>query len=196
MPEKEGYGYQISELVNIRAFKTTEAVEFWEFVALALLAVLVPFLLRAPQILVGSIVNFMLVLSAVNVRGWKKITPLIVLPSLSALGGGYLFGPFTIFLAYMVPFIWAGNTILVFVFKYLYVKWKKNYWLTLGSAALLKATFLLSIALIFVQFSVLPPIFEFAMGAVQLATALIGGALAFPVTMAYRRYFSSPNGGV
>ncbi len=97
MPEKTGYGYWIVELANIRTFDTTEAVEFWEFVALALLAVLVPFLLRGLQLLVGSTVNFMLVLFAVNVRGWKKITPLIVLPILSALAGGYLFGPFTIF---------------------------------------------------------------------------------------------------
>lgn len=194
MSEKEGYAWKISGLMNLKAFETSDAVEFWEYVALSLIAVLVPFLLRGPQLLVGSTVNFMLALCAVNVRGWKKITPLIVLPSLSALAGGFLFGPFTIFLVYMVPFIWIGNTILVLVFKYLYVGNKKKYWLTLGSAAFLKAAFLFSVAFILVLSGVLPPVFLMAMGLVQLATALIGGTFAYPVTWAYRKYLMT--GGV
>ena len=171
-------------------YETSEETELVEFVGLVSIAVLVPLLFRQPQLLVGSIVNFMLVMAAINIRGWKKIIPLIVLPSVSAAVGGYLFGPFTIFLVYLIPVIWIGNAILVFVFKYLYVTKRWNYAITLPVAAALKAGFLFVTASLLIYLSVIPPIFAMAMGIMQIVTAMIAGGLAFPVNLAYRRYFS------
>ena len=180
----------VNELVNKRMYVTPEVLEYVEYAGLALIALLVPLLFRHPQLLVGSVVNFMLIMAAVNVRGWKKIVSLILLPSVAAVAGGYLFGPFTIFLIYMMPFIWVSNAILVFVFKSLYVSKRKNYLLTLPLAAGLKASFLFGIALLLFNLSVLPQMFLIAMGLVQLATALIGGLMAFSVSIVYRKYFS------
>ena len=180
----------LNRFVNQRMYETSKETELVEFVGLVSIAVLVPLLFRHPQLLVGSIVNFMLVMAAINIRGWKKIIPLIVLPSVSAAVGGYLFGPFTIFLVYLIPVIWIGNAILVFVFKYLYVTKRWNYVITLPVAAALKAGFLFVTASLLIYLSVIPPIFAMAMGIMQIVTAMIAGGLAFPVNLAYRRYFS------
>jgi hypothetical protein len=187
--EKMTYVTTLNQFVNRRMYDTSKAVEYAEFGALTAIAVLVPLLLGQPQLLVGSAVNFMLIMAAINVRGWKKILPLIVLPSVAAVAGGFLFGPFTIFLVYMVPFIWVGNAILVFVFKYLYVTKGKNYAITLLIAAGLKAGFLFATALLLINLSILPLIFAMAMGVMQIVTAIVGGFLVFPVNLAYHKYF-------
>ena len=56
--------------------------------------------------------------SSLNLKGWKLV-PVILAPALGALSRGLLFGPMTIYLIYLLPFIWIGNTILVFTFKQL-----------------------------------------------------------------------------
>jgi len=180
----------LNQFLNRRMYDTSKAVEYAEFGALTAIAVLIPLLFRHPQLLVGSAVNFMLVMTAINIRGWKRIAPLILFPSISAAVGGYLLGQFTVLLVYLIPFIWMGNAILVFVFKYLYVAKGKNYAITLLVAAALKAGFLFAIASLLIYLSVIPPSFATAMGVMQIITAIIGGAIVFPINIAYRRYFS------
>ena len=180
----------LNRLVNMRLYETSRTVEVAEFIGLAALAVLVPLLLSSNQLLAGSAVNFMLIMAAINVRGWKKIIPLIALPSISAAAFGFLFGGLTSFLFYLVPFICIGNLLILFIFKLLYVSKRNNYFTVLATAAVLKSGFLFIAALILVEFSVIPPAFLIAMGVMQLSTAMMGGVLAFPVNAAYRRYFT------
>jgi len=170
-------------------YETSKVVDIIEFSILSAVAVLIPLLLRHPQLLVGSVVNFVLIIAGINVKGWKKIIPLVVLPSVSALAGGYLFGPFTVFLMYFVPFIWIGNSILVLIFKWLYAVKRANYFVVLLIAAILKAGFLFGMAFLLVESSVVPSVFLKAMGMTQFLTALIGGSAVFPVNSLYRRYF-------
>ena len=137
-----------------------------------------PLFIGHPQAFVGIIVNAMLIASALNIKG-AKLLPVIIAPSLGALSRGILFGPFTIFLVYMIPFIWIGNTILVFSFKWLKLRLKKNYWLTLVIGSLLKSGFLFLSAYVLFLLGIIPVIFLTAMGTMQLITALAGGAAAF-----------------
>lgn len=162
-----------------------------EFFGLAFIAVFIPLVFKHPQIVVGSVVNFALIFAAINVRGVHKMLPLIVLPSISALAYGVLFGPFTIFLIYMLPFIWIGNTTLVILFKYLYVSKRINYGITLIVVALIKAGFLFGCALLLVELAVVPEVFASAMGLIQLETAVIGGLFALTVNLTYKHYMSS-----
>lgn len=179
----------LNNLVNRKVYETSKVVDIIEFSILSAVAVLIPLLLRHPQLLVGSVVNFVLIIAGINVKGWKKIIPLVVLPSVSALAGGYLFGPFTVFLMYFVPFIWIGNSILVLIFKWLYAVKRANYFVVLLIAAILKAGFLFGMAFLLVESSVVPSVFLKAMGMTQFLTALIGGSAVFPVNFLYRRYF-------
>jgi len=131
-----------------------------------------------PQIIVGVLVNTLLITSALNIKGYKLL-PVIIAPSLGALSRGILFGPFTIFLVYMIPFIWIGNAILVYAFKELNLNKKVNRWITLLAGSILKAAFLFAIAYILVKSGILPKLFLTTMGIFQFYTAILGGIIAF-----------------
>jgi hypothetical protein len=140
---------------------------------------LVPFTIGHPQLLVGSVVNATLVLAALELRSFKHIGPLILAPGLGVLSRGLVFGPFTPYLAIMLPFIWVGNAILVFGIRTLYINIKFNYVVSLAVSALAKSGFLFFVAFALVSFSLLPSLFLTTMGAIQLVTALLGGLLGF-----------------
>lgn len=141
---------------------------------------LVPFTLGHPQLLVGSIVNMVLILSALQF-GFKKTLPLLFAPSLGVLARGLVFGPFTPFLVMMLPFIWIGNAVLVLAVSKFYGVRKSNYWITLGVGVSVKSGFLFSSAYALVSLSILPSLFLATMGLDQVVTAIIGGIAAFGV---------------
>ena len=136
----------------------------------------IPFFMGHPQWLVGIIVNTSLVLAGMNLKNYKALL-VIIAPSLGVLSKGIIFGPLTIFLVYMIPFIWISNAILVYAFKYI----KTNKFLTLGIGAAMKTAFLFSAAFVMVKLSVLPSIFLTTMGLMQFYTAGVGGILALGI---------------
>lgn len=138
--------------------------------AIFTLAFCVPLLFNGSQIITGSIINTLLFISATRLS--KRMLPFIaIVPSLGAVSNGILFGPFTIYLVYFLPFIWIGNYLLMHITK------KSNTFV----AAIGKSAFLYSIAYIFVSLHIVPKIFLTAMGILQLVTALIGGIAAMGI---------------
>lgn len=130
------------------------------------------------QIIIGSLVNMIIILSAFHLKKWEAM-PLMILPTFGVLAAAKLFGVFTWKLAYMMPFIWVGNFILFALIKKLFVERKMNYTLSLPISIIAKTALLFSVAFIFVQIGALPVIFLTAMGVLQIVTALIGGAAAY-----------------
>jgi hypothetical protein len=156
-----------------------------QLVVLSVIGFFLPFILGHPQILVGVIVNTMLIVGATYLKG-HKLLPIILLPSLGVLTAGVLFGTYTVFLLYLIPLIWLGNALYVYVYKHVSFKeknWKGNI-LGVGVASILKAGVLFGATFILVQLSVLPAIFLTAMGLLQIVTALIGGILAVGIVKA------------
>jgi len=153
-----------------------------QMVLLSMIGFFLPFVLGHPQILVGIIVNAMLIVGATYLKG-HKLLPLIVLPSLGVLTAGIIFGTYTIFLLYLIPFIWIGNAIYVYMYKYfnLTKNGLKNNFLGIGVASIIKAGFLLGMTFLLVQFAIIPSVFLTAMGIIQLFTALIGGVIAVSI---------------
>jgi hypothetical protein len=165
---------QISEMKRVLVFASVSILSFF-----------VPFAFGRPQWFVGTIVNACLFLGTVY------------LPSLGVLARGLVFGPFTYFLVYFLPFIWLGNLILILAFKKIYefklrrdptssnLKNAFSKFLEVGSLiglpALAKFLFLFLIANIYFKFSIVPMLFVTTMGLNQLATALSGGLVAFLV---------------
>jgi len=166
------------EVLDSRVFRLGEKFESAEFLFFGFLAFLIPFLVGHPQLLVGVLVNAFLVAASLNLDA-KKVMGLALLPSLGAIARGMLFGPFTFALVFMVPFIWAGNVLLILAMKWLFGEKKADYFISLGAGALLKAGLLFSCAYLLLQFSLVPALFLEAMGIVQLITALAGGTVAF-----------------
>ena len=101
------------------------------------------------QIIIGSIVNTALILTALNLKGNAKILGVVAMPSVSTILGGYVFHTASVFMVYMIPAIWLGNYALVYLFKLLLIAKKKNYFLTSICAIVTK------VAIIFACFSIL-----------------------------------------
>jgi hypothetical protein len=158
-------------------FEHSARHRFMEMFVLSFLGFLIPFAVGHPQFAVGVLVNALLVRSALSLPSYRTL-PVVFTPALGALARGLLFGPFTLFLAYLVPFIWAGNFILVIAFK-LKLRYRLNYWAALLAGSAAKAVFLYSAAWILYEAGLLPVVFLSAMGLMQFATAVLGGALAY-----------------
>ena len=142
-------------------------------------AIAIPLLVSGPQLLVGSIVNCLLFLSSTRLDG-RRLILMAVLPSLAAVGHGVLFGGLTAYLIYLLPFIWAGNLMLMIIFKGLLGKW-----MGIGgvlAASMVKAGWLFLAALFLAYLKVIPMAMVGLMGFAQLVTALIGGAGVLVVT--------------
>ncbi|MBN2457881.1 hypothetical protein JXB31_01995 [Candidatus Woesearchaeota archaeon] len=167
-------------IMNRQDYKLSFNQELVEFIAYSAICFLVPFFIGHPQWVTGIIVNSALILTALNLKS-RMLLPAIMLPSLAVLSRGLIFGPFTHFLLYMIPFIWAGNTILVYTFKKLRLEKKINRFIVLliGSGA--KAIFLFSAAFVLFKLNFIPAVFLSAMGITQFYTAAAGGIVAFGV---------------
>jgi hypothetical protein len=137
-----------------------------QVVLFATAAFFLPFIFSHPQWLVGTAVNMLLAFAAYNLP-WKKALPIIMLPSIGALASGIVFGPMSFLLIYMIPFIWAGNFVLVWTLKNADTHGEifAPFW---------KAGTIFAGALCLFLLGLLPKAFLIAMGPLQLATA-IGG---------------------
>lgn len=142
--------------------------------AIPALAFFIPLFVSGPQPLTGTVVNCLLFLNVIY-SSKRNQGIIAVVPSVGALLNGILFGKFTVYLAYFLPFIWISNIILMNSFSSLKVK---NSVLRVLSSAFLKALFLFTFAFIFFKAGLVPKIFLTAMGIVQFGTALMGGILA------------------
>jgi hypothetical protein len=152
--------------------------------AISVASFFTPFLLGHPQWLVGTIVNAGLFISAIFLPK-KYFLPAAVFPSLGVLARGLVFGPFTWFLVYLLPFIWLGNFILLSTFYFL-IRANKKILLGVVLASISKFLFLFFVANLYFKFHIVPAVFLQAMGLNQLATALAGGLISFLVWKIYR----------
>lgn len=143
-----------------------------QFIILVGMATIAP--LFSQQMVAGPIINATLFIS-VMLLGIEKTILVGLIPSLIALSVGLL----PPMLAPMIPFIMAGNTLLIMVFGYLK---EKNYWLGIISASILKFIFLASTSEIVINLLLKKEIASkvaLMMSWPQLLTALIGGLLAY-----------------
>lgn len=159
--------------------------ENFEFILYSAMIFLVPFLLGHAktlplQLAVGTFVNALLVLGALYF-GMKKVLPLIIIPSIAAFATGFVFGPLSFYLLYLIPFIWAGNFIYVYLIKLLKLSQKRNYFISIIAASTAKSALLFSATFVLFTFSVVPETFLGSMGILQLITAISGGIIAFSI---------------
>lgn len=137
------------------------------------IAILVPAFLHS-QAATGPIVNAVLFLATALFA--PEIAILVgLLPSLVALSSGLLPAP----LAPMVPFIMISNTVLILSFYYLK---KKNFWLGIVGASVLKFLFLFGTSTLVINLLLkkeLAKQVSLMMNWPQFLTALAGGVIAY-----------------
>ena len=183
---------KMQEKIDILTFPLSISRHHLVFLAISLFSFFVPFLLGHPQWLVGSIVNCSLILAAIFLSE-KFFLPLSILPSIAVLLRGLIFGPFTYFLIYFLPFIWLANILLIFVFRFFYNQIKINFYffkffISLFFSAFLKFLVLTTIARLYFNFHLVPAIFLQLMGINQFITAFSGGIFAFLILYIYYGY--------
>jgi hypothetical protein len=157
-----------------------------EMILYSAIAFSFPFFLPKFQLLLGSVVNTTLVLSAFYLKG-KNVLPLIFLPSIGTLLNGVLFGPFTPYLLYLLPFIWIGNALLIGGIKLFYIKLGLNYNLSSIISIAAKTSFLFASAYILFSLNIIPQAFLIAMGLIQVITATIGCFSAYSLNFARKK---------
>jgi len=138
------------------------------------LSFFIPLLISGPQILTGSLVNALLFLAAAYLPK-KKVKYIVALPGIAAVLNGVIFGRFTPFLLYFLPFIWLGNYILIKSF--LLLNKKMPYPVRILFSSFFKSVFLFTFAVIFFKLNLIPQLFLTVMGIFQFITAIIGGIL-------------------
>jgi hypothetical protein len=138
------------------------------------LAFLIPLLISGPQLLTGSLVNCFLILSS-RFTDKKSHYMIAVLPSIAAVLNGLVFGKFTPFLVYFLPFIWLGNFVLIK--SIIYFKNNLSMSLSILISLIFKTFILYFSALVYFKLSLIPEIFLTAMGVLQLITGIIGEIL-------------------
>ncbi len=175
------------DVINRQDYFLKYKAELIELLLYTAICFFLPLFVGHPQIVVGIMVNAMLITAALNVKGYKLL-PVVIAPSLAVLSRGIIFGPFTIFLIYMVPFIWIGNIIIVYAFKEMNLHRKVNKWLTILAGSLAKALFLFAAAFLLVLLNIIPTLFLTTMGLFQFYTAIAGGIIALGVHEAKKKW--------
>lgn len=136
------------------------------------------------QIIVGSIVNTALIMTGLNIKGWRKILLIATLPSLSAIGSGYIFGGLSKVTIFMVPGIWLGNLAIIMLMKYLYANKGINYIFSAIISIVVKTSIIFGVLNIWMAFSILPnqgvvaSTLRNTMGLTQGITATIGAVIS------------------
>lgn len=189
----------MEEVVNKKVCELSKAGELIQIILIILGALLVPAVVpqllqlvfgktsviaNNSQLIVGSIVNTALIMAGLNLKGWRKLVLVATLPSLSAVGSGYIFGSLTKVTVFMIPGIWLGNFALIVLMKYLYANKKINYAISSAIAILVKVAIIFGVLNIWMAFSILPnqgtvaSTLRNTMGLTQLITASIGAIIS------------------
>lgn len=192
----------MEEVANKKVYELSEIGEIIQAILIVLGALLVPAVVPQilqfvfgkgsaiasnAQLIVGSIVNTALIMSGLNLKGWRRILAVATLPSLSAISSGFIFGSLTKVTIFMVPGIWLGNFSLIMLMKYLYANKKTNYILSAVISIVVKVAIIFSVLNIWMLASVLPNQGNVAdtlrntMGLTQLVTASIGAVISFVI---------------
>ena len=187
-------------IINKRITDFSKATDTIQTILIFLIALLVPTFLGEilnkvfgatsviatnSQLIIGSIVNTALVVTAINLKGWKKIIGVVTMPSISTILGGYVFKSASVYMVYMIPAIWLGNFALVYSYKAILLGKQKNYFLAGIVGIIIKVAIIFTSFIILNLFGIFPEklvsTLQTNMGAVQAITATIGVVIAFVI---------------
>ena len=139
------------------------------------------------QLVVGTIVNVSLIITAIYTKGTIKTILIATLPSMSTILSGLLFATMTKYTQTMIPAIWLGNFAFILLYKTLFLSKKINYPVTAIVAILVK------VAIIYLGFTLMTNLMTVpemvkntlntSMGVTQLITATSGSILAFLIML-------------
>lgn len=187
-------------IINKRVKDFSKGIDIMQTILIFLIALLVPTFLGGilskifgstsvistnSQLIVGTIVNAALVVSAINLKGWAKILGVVTMPSISTILSGYVFGTASVYMVYMIPAIWIGNFALIYSYKFLMLGKNKHYFLAGIVGIIVKVAIIFALFNLINLFGVFPEKLvenlRNAMGMTQLITATLGVIATFVI---------------
>lgn len=187
-------------IINKKVKDFSKGIDIMQTILIFLIALLVPTFLGGilskifgstsvistnSQLIVGTIVNAALVVSAINLKGWAKILGVVTMPSISTILSGYVFGTASVYMVYMIPAIWIGNFELIYSYKFLMLGKNKHYFLAGIVGIIVKVAIIFALFNLINLFGVFPEKLvenlRNAMGMTQLITATLGVIAAFVI---------------
>ena len=187
-------------IINKRVKDFSKGIDIMQTILIFLIALLVPTFLGGilskifgstsvistnSQLIVGTIVNAALVVSAINLKGWAKILGVVTMPSISTILSGYVFGTASVYMVYMIPAIWIGNFALIYSYKFLMLGKNKHYFLAGIVGIIVKVAIIFALFNLINLFGIFPEKLvenlRNAMGMTQLITATLGVIAAFVI---------------
>lgn len=154
---------------------------------LGAVGILLPMVLRHPQLVVGVAVNFALVAAALRASSLAATLPLVLLPSIAAVAGGVLLGAVPpAGLVLLIPAIWGGNLAQVVLVRA--GAHRTGFATALMAATAAKGAVIAAGVIALQAAGSLPAGFATAFMPMILLTALAGGAMAYPAAAAWSRY--------
>ena len=187
-------------IINKRVKDFSKGIDIMQTILIFLIALLVPTFFGGilskifgstsvistnSQLIVGTIVNAALVVSAINLKGWAKILGVVTMPSISTILSGYVFGTASVYMVYMIPAIWIGNFALIYSYKFLMLGKNKHYFLAGIVGIIVKVAIIFALFNLINLFGVFPEKLvenlRNAMGMTQLITATLGVIAAFVI---------------
>lgn len=187
-------------IINKRVKDFSKGIDIMQTILIFLIALLVPTFFGGilskifgstsvistnSQLIVGTIVNAALVVSAINLKGWAKILGVVTMPSISTILSGYVFGTASVYMVYMIPAIWIGNFALIYSYKFLMLGKNKHYFLAGIVGIIVKVAIIFALFNLINLFGVFPEKLvenlRNAMGMTQLITATLGIIVAFVI---------------
>ena len=187
-------------IINKRVKDFSKGIDIMQTILIFLIALLVPTFFGGilskifgstsvistnSQLIVGTIVNAALVVSAINLKGWVKILGVVTMPSISTILSGYVFGTASVYMVYMIPAIWIGNFALIYSYKFLMLGKNKHYFLAGIVGIIVKVAIIFALFNLINLFGVFPEklvtTLSTAMGMTQLITATLGIIVAFVI---------------
>lgn len=180
---------QLVEVNKVTNVVITLLITIGAFVVPTFLVKIIP-LGKYQQIIVGSVVNMSLILTALYTKGTIKTIAIATLPSISTILGGLLFGGMTLYSKTMILAIWIGNFALILFYKLLYVNKKWKYPFCASIAIMAKVAIIYSGFMIMVNAMPVPDMVKqtlnVSMGLTQLITATTGSVLAYLIVVSTR----------
>lgn len=177
---------QLIDTKKITDILVTLLIIIGAFAVPTFLAKIIP-LGKYQQLVVGTIVNASLILTALYTKGTIKTIAIATLPSISTIVGGLLFATMTKYSQIMIPAIWLGNFAFIFLYKVLFVNKEIAYPLSAIIAIVTKVAIIYLGFTIMVNAMTVPEMVKTtlntSMGLTQLITATCGSALAFIIML-------------
>ncbi|MFA5931031.1 MAG: hypothetical protein WC821_01835 [archaeon] len=130
-------------------------------------------LLPLNQLIVGTLVNALLIKSAIDYNT-KKVFLLALVPSIAVITGGILFGNLTPQLLLILPAIWISNFTLMFFTRSFHKKAKMDFFKSAILSSTIKTTILFIVSIILFTLNLVPVIFLTMFGIIQFVTAISG----------------------